>query len=642
MLHSLVLIRFIGAFAVLAMVACGPSGGNGGGADGGNNNGSDAGPSCSDGETRCLGQMFQTCSGSSWTDSATCVLPNICNSNLGCVQCNPNQNYCIDNDVFACDANGQQGGLVESCSGGLQCSGGACVDLCADAAANRSYLGCEYWAVDLDNAIEVMSLSDDLFGCLLAPSPDAVERNDLSVCTNGSATAGLCDPPSGTCPSGYNCEQASVCVLDAAGSPFAVVVSNPNNFTVDVTISNGAGTSQTVQVASGQVTKLLPQSMGFPDQSIDGSGISRNAYKVVSNAPIVAYQFNPLDNVGVFSNDGSLLIPRATFDTKYYALSWPTLTRRTPEPGTNDYNSYVSIVAWEDGTEIKLTPTADVRAGQGGSFSAITAGTEATFTLDAYDVLNIEAVADGDLSGTVIEANDAMGLDTFGVFGGHEAILIQNTSNSCCADHVEEMMFPASTWGDSYALARSESRGQSEPDVVRVMAQTDGTTVTFNPSPAMGSCGTLNAGQFCEVHINADTEITANNPILVGHYLMSVIVSDPFGGSMGEGDPSMALAVPTEQFRATYTFLVPSEYAKQFVSVVADAAATVTLDGNDVTSQLQSFGSGAYKAGRISVQPGQHKIDCPGGGCGIEVYGYSDAVSYLFAGGLDLDQIVID
>jgi len=33
--------------------------------------------------------------------------------------------------------------------------------------------------------------------------------------------------------------------------------------------------------------------------------------------------------------------------------------------------------------------------------------------------------------------------------------------------------------------------------------------------------------------------------------------------------------------------------------------------------------------------------DCPDS-CGIEVYGYSEAVSYLFAGGLDLEQIVID
>jgi hypothetical protein len=39
--------------------------------------------------------------------------------------------------------------------------------------------------------------------------------------------------------------------------------------------------------------------------------------------------------------------------------------------------------------------------------------------------------------------------------------------------------------------------------------------------------------------------------------------------------------------------------------------------------------------------PGQHKISCPNG-CGLLVYGYSDAVSYMFAGGLDLKKIVIN
>ena len=54
---------------------------------------------------------------------------------------------------------------------------------------------------------------------------------------------------------------------------------------------------------------LFPQQLGLADQSLDYSGIETKAYKLVSSAPIVAYQFNPLDNVGVFSNDASLLIP---------------------------------------------------------------------------------------------------------------------------------------------------------------------------------------------------------------------------------------------------------------------------------------------------------------------------------------------
>ena len=55
---------------------------------------------------------------------------------------------------------------------------------------------------------------------------------------------------------------------------------------------------------------------------------------------------------------------------------------------------------------------------------------------------------------------------------------------------------------------------------------------------------------------------------------------------------------------------------------------------------MTAFG-GAWKGGRFEVGPGSHVLTCEDG-CGLEVYGYSDAVSYLFAGGLDLKQIVVD
>src|SRR5262249_42263992 len=51
-------------------------------------------------------------------------------------------------------------------------------------------------------------------------------------------------------------------------------------------------------------------------------------------------------------------------------------------------------------------------------------------------------------------------------------------------------------------------------------------------------------------------------------------------------------------------------------------------------------GGGTHRGARVMVAAGQHKITCADG-CGITVYGYSDGVSYMFAGGLDLKPIVI-
>jgi len=206
----------------------------------------------------------------------------------------------------------------------------------------------------------------------------------------------------------------------------------------------------------------------------------------------------------------------------------------------------------------------------------------------------------------------------------------------CCADHLEDQAFPASTWGEVYAVARSQQR-LTEPDRMRVIAQRDGTTVTVSPAGS-AACATLNAGDFCEFDISGDTEIAANpdHPIMVAHFLLSNGGSGPDGG-----DPAIAFSVPTEQYRTEYQLLVPEQYANNYFAIVAPTDGTVTLDTTDVTSQLANFGSGTYKAGRISVVAGPHSLSCPLG-CGVEVMGYDEAVSYLFAGGLDLEQIVVD
>lgn len=584
---------------------------------------------CIENETSCDGNSYLTCVGGEWEVTRQCIAQR-CDANFGCVDCTPNQNYCDGNTVASCDASGNTSGVVEVCREGTNCENGTCRDLCADAVASRSYLGCEYWAVDLDNAVQANQVADGLFGCSLAKllSPGVVEINDMRVCEiNGGGTfADECDSD-GTCPTGYTCVTEDMCALSADNAPFAIVVSNPQDFAITVTIEDGSGTTMNTAVPAHEVVSIYPGSLGFPNLGVTGTSLAPKGYKMTTTAPVVAYQFNPLDNENVFSNDGSLLIPQHAFDVEYYALTWHTLARR---PEGRDFNGYLSVVGWMDGTEVTVTPSANVRASS--TQPAIAANTPSVFTLNAFDVLNLEAVADGDLSGSRIQvtsANDA----TVGVFSGHEAVSILSANGTCCADHIEEMMLPTSTWGTEYAVARSFQR-TDESDVLRIMAQTAGTVVTVSSG---ATCPTLGPGEFCEIDISQDVEISATEPIQIGHYLKSVI--DGLGA--GSGDPSLAIAVPIEQFRSEYDFLVPAEYDNQYISVVADSGAQVRLDGVDVQDQLAAVTNGSKVAGRIAVTPGQHDISCTGG-CGLEVYGYSSAVSYLFAGGLDLEQIVID
>ncbi len=620
----------------IVLVGCGPSHRNGDDSPDG------MGPECMDGTHRCAATTYQVCTQGMWMTQEDC--PVTCVDGIGCAQCTPGMNVCKDGNVFSCDASGNVGGMVEACTGANICDGGQCVNACDSAAMNKSYTGCEYWATDLDNAVEVIGLQ----GSVNCSGTPGVKNVNMQVCGNAgdTAVAGLCDPPNNACPSGYTCKAENVCILDAQHSPYAVVVSNPQSRAVNVTVTAATGATFMQTIAAGQVVALMPQAapQSIPDQSVDGTGKEHKAYKVVSDLPIVAYQFNPLDNVNVFSNDASLLIPRTAWDSQYYVMSWPTTDRRTPAPGNHPYHGYLSIVAWEDNTMVEVTPTAAVRASA--TQTSIAAGTPTTFTLMAHDILTLEAAPPaGDLTGTKVVAVN--GTQVFGVFGGHEAMgfgemtppNMTNTLGPCCADHIEDMLFPTSTWGKTFAIVRSQNRGTNEPDVLRIIAQKPGTMVTFDPAPT-GTCPALSPGMFCQVKIAADTVVSSNEPILVGHYLESAIWQDPFFGmAVGEGDPSMAIAVPVEQFRKDYTILVPSQYTKNFMSISAPATGAVLVDGLPI--QLAAFGGGMYRAARHVVNPGQHKISCPNG-CGVLVYGYSNAVSYMFAGGLDLKKIVIN
>ena len=75
---------------------------------------------------------------------------------LRCTPCLPGETTCGENgSVLLCAADGERRSPRETCDAdrGYACRRGGCVQLCDEATRNRSNVGCEYWPVDLDNAV---------------------------------------------------------------------------------------------------------------------------------------------------------------------------------------------------------------------------------------------------------------------------------------------------------------------------------------------------------------------------------------------------------------------------------------------------------------------------------------------------------
>ncbi len=587
-------------------------------------------------------------------------------------ECDPGRDrVCVGDVVHACDQ-GRIGAAVETC-GFEACTGGACIDPCAAAVGRGDSIGCDYVAVDLDNAVEILGLASRTDCARFGAGAVATERN---VCLNDDPFSSRDEwfvdcPPQGDCPSFESwestrkpCEQRNVCVLDAQGAAFGLALSNPDpGSAAEVTIRDAEGNSHTLTIEAGGAATVVPSQVGLRDQSLDGSGVAPGGYSIHSNRPVAAYQLNPLHDASVASNDGSLLLATHALGTKYVVATTPSFDiypfdpnmAMYEEPGAQHFSSlyagYTTIVATGEGTtSVTVEVTATVEAGRG--FDRIPKGETRTFELDQYEALTLEAAAfvnplhpvpvdDGDLTGTWIDSTQPIA-----VFVGHEASLLSADlrSPTCCADHLEEQLMPTSTWGTAFAVARSAPRGTG--DRLRIVAAADGTRVRFFPEPLEG-CPTLDAGEHCDVDIDRDTDVETTKPVIVMHFLLSagprlLSTSDPLlraGSIPDSGDPSMSFVVPTEQYRAAYGFVVPDRFGASWLFVSA-LEGDVMLDGMPIGDQLVQRDDRSTRTGRVPITSGPHRLTCPGT-CSAQVAGWSTGVSFMFPAGLRLQQIAV-
>jgi hypothetical protein len=545
----------------------------------------------------------------------------ICHSSEGCLMCIPGKKRCLDDEnLEMCNEDGT--GWIEdaNCNGevtGQVCTqsqqGASCVRLCELSLKWNTYMGCEYWGVDLDNAF-----------------------------VSGGKT-------------GY---------LDAAGAQFAIVVSNPSDklsATITVTDSDGP----VLYDANGDelsTEKLGPgelRVLNLPRRDVNSTILAALAYKVEASIPITVYQFNPLENEDVYSNDASLLLPVNVFGKWYIVMS--------REQTFEMLRSYVTVVASHpDTTSVTITVTAPTLPDDG--IPHLEPGESVTVEMHQYDVLNIETNKPGsDPTGTVVYATRPVA-----VFGGSEAANAPNTAhcdiepgeeegvcqydgvkpcdspldcleyNTCCADHLEQQMFPVKTWGKHYIASQSFQRG-AEKDIWRIIAAEKNTQITTVPPQAV--IPVLDSGEWFEFESDNDFEIVATKPILVGQFLAAEQAPEPNvngipqPGDAGTGDPAFILAVPFEQYRKDYVFLAPDKYAFDYVNIVAPTGSVVRFDGQELSpSEFDPIGTGQFSVTRILIDDGVHAVDSDEK-IGIIVYGYDQYVSYGYPGGLDLKDL---
>lgn len=552
------------------------------------------GGECTPGEVRgCANQTArEVCN-----DEGLGYEPRPCGEGLYCVQgecgeelCAPGSKKCQDLDTFLfCATNGQAWGNPTPCPEGTVCTDGSCSSGCEAAIKLSSYIGCEYWTLDLDNYPDPFS----------NPKPNEV--------------------------------------------PHSVVISNPSHAPAIIRFDTQSG----VDIPIDDPTVMPGQAKAFtmPRLDIDGSGITYNSIRIRSSMPVNAYQFNPLNNEAVYSNDGSLLLPANTLGRRYIVASYgsgPSLDLI----GLPAQSGYITILATDPGTtQVTVQVTGDVV--EGPDVPALSAGDVHVFELEQYQVLNLQAAPAEifamkmhDLTGSLVESTKPVA-----VFGGHEELVLgwkeditpatnpnQQGTGSCCADHVEEQMIPVQVWTTDVLCAKAPLRGApgNEKDIWRVFSGADGTQITTDP-PIEGLDGvTLNYGEWVEVLAEASFEVHGTGKVMAVQYVVSQEQTD-----QGVGDPAMILSVPVGQYRDDYRILVPDGYNTDWVVVIRPAGEQVLVDELPTAVPFDPFGSGQWEVGYVQLQPGVHRVQA-NHAFGLIAFGWDSAVSYGYPAGLNL------
>jgi hypothetical protein len=528
----------------------------------------------------------------------------------------PGEVRCAGETIEVCDSRGEAWVRGTTCDAGagLRCSAEGCVDLCAQAAADASYVGCEYWPV---------------------------------VTRNGSLSSRF---------------------------TFALAVANPQLVPAVVTVDRGGTEVARVTVAPGALeTIALPwvEELRRVDAN-DSNRLPRGAYHLVSDVPVVVTQFNPLEyeiegdcmeepperrGDGVcysYSNDASLLLPTHVLTGSYVVVTRPTFFARFDESPIASAPGFITIVGVAPRpVTVDILPRARISASEDGSIPAMMPGERHELVIERGEVIQLASASaercpgatrsetlgsvrveycdpppDYDLTGTIVRADGPIA-----VFAGHDCTFVPWDRWAC--DHLEEQLFPVESLGTSAFVAPTHSL-RGEPNLLRIVSAADANEIRLEPpiEPPF----VLGLGEYREFTIREGVRVQGTGALLAALFLVGQDYNG-FGtaGSAAYGDPAMALAIPDAQYRRSYTFLAPETYRQSYVDVIAPAGSRVVLD-RSIVSGWDPIGASGWVRTTVRIEPGVHRIDAASP-FGITVYGFGRYTSYLVPGGLDLRPI---
>ncbi|MBI3202858.1 MAG: IgGFc-binding protein [Myxococcales bacterium] len=444
---------------------------------------------------------------------------------------------------------------------------------------------------------------------------------------------------------------------------FTVVVANTQKSPADVQIERGGAVVATGTVPPGGLSKFyLPWVDELKGPAVNECGLLNDtlaqsvrakdgAYHLTSSLPVTVYQFSALEYQGKggpagkdwsscpankcpgglngclsYSNDASLLLPSTVFTGNYRIPGMKGWTLGKVPP-------YFTVTGTKDGTTVKVKVGSNGATASGGGVVAVNAGSTLEFSVNRGEVVQVMGTHSTDLSGSLVQASAPVQVIT-----GMACVYLPQNQKAC--DHIEESVFPVETWGKRYFVTPPTAPGGDTPGhIVRLYGNVDGTKLSYFPQKPKGAPDVLGAGEMADLDIvTASFEVSGDHEFAVASFELGATMVDPTAPyDKQKGDPAQSAFTAVEQFRKKYVFLAPDDYDVNYVDIVVPTGASLVLDGASIAPKLDAIANG-YGVARVKLGPGEngtHVLESTEP-AGIQVMGYGLQTSYQYPGGSNL------
>jgi hypothetical protein len=519
--------------------------------------------------------------------------------------------------------------VVLTCPPDQGCANGGCVAACESARANRTTIGCEFYAVNPD-----------------APAPAAGGCYAMFVANTWSRDVAI----------GADYDGKKLDVASIARIP------KPGGLTY-APLPGGVLPAGQVAVLFLARFNLFPFPLPPPwdllhfdcpdgiapaittsDSAVHGTGRGQ-AFHVTTSAPTVAYDMFPYGGGQSAATSATLLLPTSAWDGNYIAVNAYRAGAVESKPGRQQ--PLLDLVAMQDATKVTINPTTDIAGVPPSLLSpgvdAAQKGVPHTYTLGRGEVLQI--AEDEELTGSPVQADKPIG-----VWGGHMALTIP--VDRLAEDTAHQQLPPIRALGHEYVAVRHKNRveGKEESPPWRFVGVVDGTTLTYDPAAPPGAPAQLALGQIAEFAHPGPFVVRSQDdahPFYVASYMTGAsevgprATDDPRTGD-ARGDPEFVNVVPPAEYLASYVFFTDPTYPETSLVVVRTRLASgfkeVTLDCAGSLGGWTSVGSsGRYEYTRVDLVRGNFERQ---GACdngrhemrseapfGVTVWGWGSAAS---------------